>query len=107
MQGQTIITTHDVDELFLSTVIRLIQRRAFLNLRNIIAKAHSADIARWFLHFRTEAKTSLFKGLIEEKQMFFDRVRIDPAVATGPFVTTAIDVVGIFTYFFLAKMLLF
>ena len=50
MQGQTIITTHDVDELFISTVIRLIQRRAFPNLRNIIAKTHSADIARWFPH---------------------------------------------------------
>jgi hypothetical protein len=69
MQGQTIITTHDVDELFISTVVRLIQRRAFPNLRNIIAKTHSADIARWFPHLRTEAKTSLFKVLIEEKRM--------------------------------------
>ncbi len=39
--------------------------------------------------------------------MFFKRVRIDPAVATGPFVTTAIDVIGIFTYFLLAKIFLF
>ena len=39
--------------------------------------------------------------------MFFKRIRIDPAIATGPFVTTAIDVVGIFTYFLLAKALLF
>ena len=39
--------------------------------------------------------------------MFFKRIRIDPAVATGPFVTTAIDVIGIFTYFFLAKIFLF
>ncbi len=69
MQGQTIITTHDVDELFISTVIRLIQRRAFPNLRNIIAKTHSADIAHWFPHLRTEAKASLFKVLIEEKRM--------------------------------------
>ena len=39
--------------------------------------------------------------------MFFRRIRVDPAVATGPFVTTAIDVLGIFIYFFLAKILLF
>ena len=39
--------------------------------------------------------------------MFFRRIRIDPAVATGPFVTTTIDVIGIFTYFLLAKMFLF
>ena len=69
MQGQTIITTHDVDELFISTVVRLIQRRAFPNLRNIIAKTHSADIARWFPHLRAEAKATLFKVLIEEKRM--------------------------------------
>ncbi len=69
MQGPTIIKTHDVDELFISTVVRLIQRRAFPNLRNIIAKTHSADIARWFPHLRTEAKISLFEVLVEEKRM--------------------------------------
>ncbi|MCY4566855.1 MAG: hypothetical protein OXD49_00980 [Candidatus Poribacteria bacterium] len=47
MQGQTIITTHDVDELFIFRVIRLIQRRAFPNLRNIIAKTHLADISEF------------------------------------------------------------
>jgi magnesium transporter len=73
MHGQTIIPTHDIDELFISTIVRLIQRRAFLTLI----------------------------------PMFFKRIRIDPAIATGPFVTTAIDVVGIFTYFLLAKALLF
>ena len=170
-----------------STIVRLIQRRAFPNLRNIIAKTHSADIARWFPRLRTEAKSSLFKTLVEEKRMgevlrdlnsadisefveetepsvvaditgallgtayglllggfaslfphfrehawklplvvalaifvnmiiaatvgtlipmLFKRIRVDPAVATGPFVTTAIDVAGIFTYFFLAKIFL-
>ena len=69
MEGQTIITTHDVDELFISTVVRLIQRRAFPNLRNIIAKTHSADIARWFPRLRLEAKSSLFTLLIEENRM--------------------------------------
>jgi magnesium transporter len=38
--------------------------------------------------------------------MLFKRIRVDPAVATGLFVTTAIDVAGIFTYFFLAKTFL-
>jgi magnesium transporter len=38
--------------------------------------------------------------------MFFKRIRVDPAIATGPFVTTAIDVVGISAYFLLAKILL-
>lgn len=69
MEGQTIITTQDVDELFISTVVRLIQRRALPNLRNIIAKTHSADIARWFPRLRTEEKNSLSTLLIEEKRM--------------------------------------
>ncbi len=69
MQGQTLITTHDVDELFISTIVRRIQRRAYPNLRNIIAKTHSADIARWFPRLRPEAKYSLFKILVEEKRM--------------------------------------
>ena len=69
MEGQTIITTHDVDELFISTVVRLIQRRAFPNLRNIIAKTHSADIAGWFPRLRAEEKRSLFTLLVEENRM--------------------------------------
>lgn len=69
MEGQTIIRTQDVDELFISTVVRLIQRRAFPNLRNIIAKTHSADIARWFPSLRYEEKSNLFTLLIEEKRM--------------------------------------
>ncbi len=69
MESQTIIRTQDVDELFISTVVRLIKRRAFPNLRNIIAKTHSADIARWFLSLRYEEKNSLFTILIEEKRM--------------------------------------
>ena len=69
MQNQTIIPTQDIDELFISTIVRLIQRRAFPNLRNIIAKTHSADIARWFPRLRAESKSNLFKILVEEKRM--------------------------------------
>jgi magnesium transporter len=35
------------------------------------------------------------------------RMRVDPAIATGPFVTTAIDVLGILFYFMLARVILF
>lgn len=36
----------------------------------------------------------------------FERLGIDPAIAAGPFVTTSVDVVGITTYFFIARLLL-
>jgi magnesium transporter len=38
--------------------------------------------------------------------MGFAKVNIDPAVATGPFVTTAIDIISVFFYFVIATKLL-
>jgi magnesium transporter len=38
--------------------------------------------------------------------MGFARISIDPAVATGPFVTTAIDIISVFFYFMIATTLL-
>lgn len=38
--------------------------------------------------------------------MLFVRINIDPAVATGPFVTTAIDIISVFCYFKIATVLL-
>jgi magnesium transporter len=38
--------------------------------------------------------------------MAFARINIDPAVATGPFVTTAIDIISVYFYFRIATLLL-
>ena len=38
--------------------------------------------------------------------LILNRFDIDPAVATGPFVTTAIDVIGVAFYFIIAQSLL-
>ena len=38
--------------------------------------------------------------------MLFARMNIDPAVATGPFVTTSIDIISVFAYFKIAMTLL-
>jgi len=38
--------------------------------------------------------------------MLFARINIDPAVATGPFVTTAMDIISVFLYFQIATTLL-
>jgi magnesium transporter len=38
--------------------------------------------------------------------MMFARIHIDPAVATGPFVTTSIDILSVFIYFQVATLLL-
>ena len=36
--------------------------------------------------------------------LIFDRLKIDPAVATGPIVTTSVDIIGILVYFGTASM---
>jgi magnesium transporter len=38
--------------------------------------------------------------------LFLDKRGIDPAVATGPFITTSNDIFGILTYFLIAKLIL-
>ena len=38
--------------------------------------------------------------------LILERINIDPAVATGPFVTTSIDIVSVYFYFMIAKQLL-
>ena len=38
--------------------------------------------------------------------IFLDKKGIDPAVATGPFITTSNDIFGVFLYFLVAKMIL-
>ena len=35
-----------------------------------------------------------------------DKRGIDPAIATGPFITTANDIFGIFLFFYIAKLVL-
>ena len=35
-----------------------------------------------------------------------EKLNIDPAVSTGPFVTTSIDIIGVTSYFFIATNLL-
>jgi magnesium transporter len=38
--------------------------------------------------------------------LIMHRLNIDPAIATGPFVTTAVDILGLLLYFWLATVLL-
>ena len=38
--------------------------------------------------------------------IILDRKGIDPAIATGPFITTSNDIFGIFLFFYIAKLIL-
>jgi magnesium transporter len=37
--------------------------------------------------------------------MFLNQIKIDPAIATGPFITTSNDLLGIVIYFSVGRML--
>jgi len=38
--------------------------------------------------------------------IILDKKGVDPAIATGPFITTSNDIFGIFLFFFIAKLIL-
>jgi Mg/Co/Ni transporter MgtE len=63
------MNTRDRDEILISTVIKLIKRKAIPSLKNVIAKTHSADIAPWFPRLRPEEQIILFDLLIQEGRM--------------------------------------
>ena len=46
---------------------------------------------------------ALFGTLIP---LVLDKYKIDPALATGPFITTVNDVLGLFIYFIIGKLFL-
>jgi len=49
----------------------------------------------------------IFAGIIGTFiPLFLDRRNIDPAIATGPFITTSNDILGILIYFMIAKLVL-
>ena len=49
----------------------------------------------------------MFSGLLGTGiPMFFQKVGVDPAVASGPFITTINDLVAVITYYSLAGLLL-
>ena len=46
------------------------------------------------------------KAIRKQSENDEDKYEIDPALATGPFITTANDIFGIFLFFYVAKIVL-
>ena len=63
------ITSRDRDDILISTVTRLIKRRAISNLQKVVSKTHAADIAHWFPNLRPNEKSILINLLFEQGQM--------------------------------------
>ena len=48
----------------------------------------------------------IISALVGTYSIILDKQGIDPAIATGPFITTANDIFGIFLFFYIAKLIL-
>jgi len=75
----------------------------------VVARAISPDITAEMaavLGLAIAASMTMAAVVGAAVPMFIQRIGFDPAIATGPLVTTAIDVVGVAAYFFIATMLL-
>ena len=72
----------------LETIRRFYRRNSRITLYKLVQKTHLADM------------TWIFRPILLEK------LKIDPAISTGPFVTTFIDIIGVSSYFLIAGSLL-
>lgn len=57
---------HSRDEILINTAIKLIKREAIPNLRNMLAKTHTADIALIVKNLRIDEKSIIFELLKDE-----------------------------------------
>jgi Mg/Co/Ni transporter MgtE len=67
----------------------------------------------WFLNYiKIVVGTSIFTSMsiaclvASVFPVLLEKLKIDPAIATGPFVTTFIDIIGVSSYFLIAGSLL-
>ena len=120
----------------LDTIRRFYRRNSRFTLYKLIQKIHPAEMAWIFRYLSSAERRDVFQyirrmeGLssflneidhalvpdifndltTEETASIFpiilEKLNIDPAISTGPFVTTFIDIIGVSCYFFIATSLL-
>lgn len=117
VQSSAIVVQGLANDSIDGNIIKRLFKEFILGLVNGIAIALIAIVITHFL-FKTPYSISLTIGfaLIAVIVMaaiigtfvpiFLDKRGIDPAVATGPFITTSNDVFGILIYFLIAKLIL-
>jgi len=81
------------DKILVDSIKRLMRRGAFTHMRKIINKTHAADPSVVFRSLTLNSQRKQFN-------------MIDSAVATGPFVTTAIDIISVLFCFEIATIFL-
>lgn len=117
VQSSAIVVQGLANDTIDGEIIRRLWKEFLLGLINGLAIASIVLLVSTFI-FNSSAKESLTIGLALISviinaavigtfiPIFLSKRGIDPAVATGPFITTSNDVFGILIYFLIAKMIL-
>jgi magnesium transporter len=100
-----------------SSIWRLIWKEARVGLLLGVAYGILLAIVGWYLYDNTMLGIAVGLAICANMTMaafvgtflpmIFEKFHIDPAVASGPFVTTSIDIIGVSLYFLVASLLLF
>ncbi len=117
VQSSAIVVQGLANDTLKGNIITRLLKESLLALVNGIAIALVVLVISHFLFFTTYLESIsigiaivtviILAALIGTfVPILLDKKGIDPAVATGPFITTSNDIFGILTYFLIAKMIL-
>jgi len=90
-------------ELTVGLILGLVYGLLLGTVAQLTYSTYALAIAVGFAVLSSMSIAALIGSLVP---MSFAKINVDPAVATGPFVTTAIDIISVFFYFQIATFLL-
>ena len=90
-------------ELSVGLILGLVYGLLLGTVAQLTYSTYELAISVGFAVFSSMSIAALIGSLVP---MSFAKINVDPAVATGPFVTTAIDIISVFFYFQIATFLL-
>ncbi|MBW1812566.1 MAG: magnesium transporter, partial [Deltaproteobacteria bacterium] len=90
-------------ELAVGLILGLVYGLLLGTVAQLTYSTYALAIAVGFAVLSSMSIAALIGSLVP---MSFAKINVDPAVATGPFVTTAIDIISVFFYFQIATFLL-
>ena len=92
-----------IKELCIGLILGVVYGLLIAAVAQVSYQSHMLALSVGFALMSSMAIAALVGSFVP---MVMARLNIDPAVSTGPFVTTAIDIISVFFYFILATTLL-
>jgi len=91
----------------LSAIRRLYRRNVRVTLYKLIEKAHPAKMAWVYPYLSPNERRDILEYIqrMDEISNFLDELDFDTAISTDPFVTTTLDIIGVFGYYIIPQNL--